>query len=300
MNTRLAGLLLATCLFPASVAAYDTLQRGEGGTTALDIMEMFVGHQGAITDTFVEELFDARVMASMNVPTEHLRVAFYDAETGRRMDRHEIREIIGDEPHDGMVELMFMAEEFVPGSLPMEVSQLVALMDASFLASMRVPAPVDVEFYDARCGPKGQRGGGVSGYTPREPCVPGADGEPRSGETASRERPVAEEPDEATGTWAGLNMTLVERLPLNRMPRDEAGFEERLATFDFDEPAAGLEALPVHMVGRSSAELEADMEEMVASFEARGYELVDMSEVIKELYGDEVLAAYFEIHARRP
>lgn len=176
MRAKLAVLLLAVGLTPVAALAYDTLERGEGGTTALDLMERFAGHRGAVDRDFVGQLFDARVMASMNIPTEHLRVAFYDADTGRRMDRREIRELVGDEPHDGMVELMFVAEDVAPGGLPMEVGQLVALMDASYLSSMRVPAPVDVEFYDVRCGPEGRRGGGVSGHTPREPCEPGAAG----------------------------------------------------------------------------------------------------------------------------
>ncbi len=168
-RTSIAGLLLAAYLLPA--AAYDTLERGEGGATALDIMEMFTIHQGGVDRDFIDRLFGASVMSNMNIPAEHLRVAFYDADTGRRMNRREIRELVGDTPHDGTVELLFMAEGLAPGGLPMEVSQLVALMDASYIASMRRPPPIDVEFYDVRCGPKGRLGGGVSGYTPREPCA---------------------------------------------------------------------------------------------------------------------------------
>ena len=297
MRTRIAGLLLAACLLPSAVAAYDTLERGEGGTTALDIMEMFVGQQGDINEDFIDQLFGARVMASMNIPAAHVRVAFYDAVTGRRMDRHEIRELVGDEPHDGMVELLFMAEDFVPGGLPMEVGQLVALMDASYVSSMRRPPPLDVEFYDARCGPKGRLGGGVSGYTPREPCVPGQEAAP------SRERApaVTEEAAVDAGPWQAIDLSLATRYPISQLPQGEAAMQRRLASHDFPPPVEnGAEAIPVHFSGRSDEELFSQIQEWVAEHTELGYEVIDITNPVKEFYGDEVLVAFVHIHVRKP
>ena len=296
MRSPFAGLLLAVCLLPATAAAYDTLQRGEGGTTAMDIMKMFMDQQDGVNRDFVNRLFGAGVMSSMNIPAEHLRVAFYEADTGRRMDRHAIRELVGDAPHDGMVELMFMADDSAPGGLPMEVGQMVALMDASYLASMRRPPPVDVEFYDVRCGPKGRRGGGVSGYTPREPCLPGE-------RAAPQERPArTPSPGSAAegGPWQEIELWRATRYPMSRLPRSKAAFERRLRSHEFPPPGeAGVEAIPVYFSGRSDEELFGQMEAWLADRTEQGYELVDITVPIKEFYGDEVLVAFLHVYVRK-
>ncbi len=299
MRRPLLAGLLAAHLLPA--AAYDTLERGEGGSTALDVMEMFVGQQGDIDGEFVDQLFGAGVMSNMNIPAEHLRVAVYDAETGQRLNRHEIRELIGDTPHDGMVELMFIAEELAPGGLPMEVSQLVALMDASYIASMRLPPPLDVEFYDVRCGPKGRLGGGVSGYTPREPCAPEGAGAPpeQRAQTPTPSTPV--EPAAEDDRWEEIDLGRATRHPMSELPRDEAAFQHRLQAHNFPPPReAGVEAIPVHISGRSSEELFSQIEAWVNEHTSQGYELLDITEPVKEFYGEEVLVAFFHVHVRRP
>lgn len=302
MRNSLAGLLLAASLLPATTAAYDTLERGEGGITALDILQMFAGHEGGANADFVDQLFGAGVMSNMNIPAEHLRVAFYDADSGRRMSRHEIRELVGDAPHDGMVELIFIAEDIAPGGLPMEVGQLVALMDASYVASMRRPPPIDVEFYDVRCGPQARLGGGVSGHTPREPCTPGQAEGPAE-QQARTPDPAAAPPEAAAqdSPWQEIEIAHATRYPMSRLPRSEAAFQQRLQAHEFPPPAeAGLKALPVYFSGRSDDELFGQMEAWISDHIERGYELLDITDPIKELYGDEVLVAFLHVHVRKP
>lgn len=283
----LAGALTALLLLAPPAAAYDDLQRGEDGPTALDTARLFAGMGSQLDPADIQALFGAGVAQNMRIPAEHLRVAFYDAETGNRLDRHHMRELMGAAPHDGLVEGFFLAEEMAPAGLPMEVPQLVALLDASFLASMRRPPAIDVEFYDQRCGPRGLRGGGVSGRVPDEPCRPES---PATGKTSKAE-PATEAATPDPDGWGRLDLSGTEPRPLARLPRNREAFLRRFQALGL-EPAPETESIPLYIQGRNEAELLQHGRAAITHLEEDGHTIHRYSEEATELYGDEILVVY--------
>ncbi|MGM0411843.1 MAG: hypothetical protein ACQERG_00840 [Pseudomonadota bacterium] len=252
----------------------------------------------------IRALFGAGVARDMRIPAEHLRVAFYDAGTGERLDRHHMRELMGAAPHDGLVEGLFMAEDVAPAGLPMEVPQLVALLDASFLASMRRPPPIDVEFYDQRCGPRGLLGGGISGRVPDEPCRPASSAPAPTQKPATGKTPRAEP---ATGAatpdpdgWGRLDLSGAEPRPLAQLPRSREAFLQRLPALGLEpDPAPEMESIPLYIQGRNEAELRKRGQAAITRLEEDGRTILRYSEEATELYGDEILVVYVYAYARQ-
>jgi hypothetical protein len=295
----LAGALTLLLLLAPPAAAYDDLQRGEGGPTAFDTARLFAGMESQLDQTDIRALFGAGVARDMRIPAEHLRVAFYDAATGERLDRHHMRELMGAAPHDGLVEAFFLAEDLAPDGLPMEVPQLVALLDASFLASMRRPPAIDVEFYDHRCGPRGLRSGGVSGRVPNKPCQPGATAEasaPAPDETPAPETDaLTPDPD----GWGTLNLTRATHRPLDALPRTREAFLERFRTHGLEpSPDPAVESIPLYAQGRTEAGIVEATRNAIAELEADGRTILRYSRDATELYGDEVLVVYVYAYTR--
>lgn len=293
----LAGALTALLLLAPPAAAYDDLQRGEGGPTALDTARLFAGMGSQLDPADIQALFGAGIAQNMRIPAEHLRVAFYDAETGNRLDRHHMRELMGAAPHDGLVESFFLAEEMAPAGLPMEVPQLVALLDASFLASMRRPPAIDVEFYDQRCGPRGLRGGGVSGRVPDEPCRPESSAPASTDKPAPGKAPKAEPASEAATPdpdgWGRLDLSGAEPRPLARLPRNREAFLRRFQALGLEpDPTPNVESIPLYIQGRNEAELLQRGQAAITRLEEDGHTIHRYSEEATELYGDEILVVY--------
>lgn len=130
---------------------------------ALDIIQMFLQNPDDAA-----ALFEGAVTSNMRVPPKYIGVKFYDLRTGREMDRQEIREELGAVRQDGAYELIRIAMQLIPASYELSEETLQDLMDAAFLASMRMPPKyISIEYYDTRVGASG-KGGGVSGRTPVE------------------------------------------------------------------------------------------------------------------------------------
>lgn len=148
-----AGLAVGSPVLAAS-------GQGTSPTTALDL----VGVLSSGGD--YRDILERSLTANTRVEPEHLGVAFYNTETGGRLDRNEIRELMGPVRQDGAYQLMALAVQFSGDSLPYNAEQLELLLDAAFMASMRRPPQhISIEYYDVREGPTGI-GGGVSGRVP--------------------------------------------------------------------------------------------------------------------------------------
>ncbi|MBE0494119.1 MAG: hypothetical protein IBX48_07230 [Thiomicrospira sp.] len=158
-STILTSLILAGSLsVPGLVLATNEPPRH-----ALDIIQMFLQNPDD-----ANALFEGAFTSNMRVPPKYLGVKFYDLRTGREMDRQEIREELGAVRQDGAYELIRIAMQLIPASYDLTEETLQDLMDAAFLASMRMPPKyISIEYYDTRVGASG-KGGGVSGRTPVE------------------------------------------------------------------------------------------------------------------------------------
>ncbi|MFV8834930.1 hypothetical protein ACNSTU_08175 [Aquisalimonas sp. APHAB1-3] len=159
MRKRVMGVCLAATL-GAGVTAVSASGAEDRPLTALGGVELLMS--GADYEVILDHLLTANI----GVEPEHLGIAFHNAETGERLDRQEVRELMGPVRQDGAYELLGLATEFTGGALPYTQAQLELLMDAAFVASMRQPPDhISVEYYDTRTGPTGV-GGGVSGRVP--------------------------------------------------------------------------------------------------------------------------------------
>ncbi|WP_139209270.1 hypothetical protein [Aquisalimonas asiatica] len=233
--------------------------------TALGGVELLIS--GADYATILDHL----LTANTGVEPEHLGIAFHNAATGERLDRQEVRELMGPVRQDGAYEFLSLATEFTGGALPYTQAQLELLMDAAFVASMRQPPDhISVEYYDTRTGPVGV-GGGVSGRVPER-----SEGT-RSNESArvspESYRPATEA--EVIAHFERLNVRVPQRpgyvvLPLMAGAADDDALDAALArqiaraeaAFDvrFEERIAKLidvspEGVPrVSMVGYYTAE----------------------------------------------
>jgi len=296
----LAGALATLLLLGPPAIAYDDLERGEGGPTAFDTARLFAGMGNRLDQADIQALFGAGVTQNMRIPAEHLRVAFYDAETGERLDRHHMRELMGAAPHDGLVEGFFLADDLAPEGLPMAVPQLVALLDASYLASMRRPPAIDVEFYDNRCGPRGLRGGGPSGRVPDEPCQPNATTEPVTPAPDEAPAPEANAATPDPDGWGTLNLSRATQRPMQALPRTREAFLERFRTHGL-EPSADptVESIPLYAQGRTEAGIVEATRKAITKLEADGHTILRYSRDATELYGDELLVVYVYAHTRK-
>lgn len=158
---RMPSLVIAFLVgLAAGSPAFATSPQGVSPATALDLV-------GVLTSGGdYREILERSLTANTRVEPEHLGVAFYNTETGGRLDRNEIRELMGPVRQDGAYQLMALAVQFSGNSLPYNAEQLELLLDAAFMASMRRPPQhISIEYYDVREGPTGI-GGGVSGRVP--------------------------------------------------------------------------------------------------------------------------------------
>ncbi len=290
----LSGLLWLILSTPGW--SYDNLQR-PSGVTAFDLVQRLA--EGGDPSQMWQSLFADGVMANLNIPSDHVRVIFYDAQTGQQLPREHIRQLMGATPHDGMVEMLFIAEEMAGGSLPMEIGQLVALMDASYLASMRRPPAIDVEFYDVRCGPQGLRGGGVSGSRPDQPCEPATRSYGRSTPQAEAGRKSAgasaptQSAPRSSDRW-GLDVSDAVHLPGSQRPSSQRAQLARLQALDL-RPShwQDNETLPVIVTGRDEAELIASGTAVLSEMDRLGLVDVEEGPIHMEIYGEEWLHVYF-------
>lgn len=228
--------------------------------TAIDMAEILMQSQGTLDQDTIVELLTGGITANMRVPPEHLGVAFWNSDTGDRLDRQEIRELVGPVRQDGVLQLLDMAMSMSGGRLVLDTEQLEPLLDAAFMASMRRPPEhISIEYYDRRQGPTGQ-GGGVSGRVPDGPV---ADVEPEP-------VPVPQSP------------TLDEPASL---PDSEAEFLERLNSFGFVlEERPGRYVHPIIFWTREADEMESLFNEQVVMLSELGFEfdgLMD-SEVVED------------------
>lgn len=112
-------------------------------------------------------IFEQAIGAQIGVPPDYADVVFWHNESGEPIPYSEIRNLMGPVRQDGVIEALLFAESLLGDQLPLDVSRLARLMDASYLASMRHPPEhIAVEVYDTRTGPTGDLTGGVSGHTP--------------------------------------------------------------------------------------------------------------------------------------
>lgn len=161
MKSVICSLFFIAVLFLSLPA-----QASERPLTALDIAELLIQNQGQLDDSTVMAILSQGIESNMRVEPEHLGVAFWDSRTGSRVDRQEIRELIGPVRQDGAWQVLDMALSLSGDRLLLDAEQLQLLMDAAFIASMRRPPQhISIEYYDRRQGPTGQ-GGGVSGRVP--------------------------------------------------------------------------------------------------------------------------------------
>lgn len=246
-----AGLVLAL-MWPAAAKA-DTRP-----LTALDMAEILMQSQGTLDQDTIVELLTGGVTANMRVPPEHLGVAFWNSQTGARLDRQEIRELMGPVRQDGALQLLDIALSMSGDRLVLDGEQLELLLDAAFMASMRRPPEhISIEYYDRRQGPTGQ-GGGVSGRVP-DPPAGGVESE------SVPQSPTAGEPES--------------------LPASEAEFLARLNSFGFAlEERPGRYLFPIVFWTREAEEMESLFAEQVAELSAMGFEfdgLMD-SEVVAD------------------
>ena len=163
MNRIILSLMLCALLLAASD------HNANPRPTAFDVARILTESGGSINEETINRLFEGAFEANMRIPPAHMGVVFFDRRTGRELEHQKVRELIGPVRQDGTEELLRMAASIAGDRLPLEVDQLILLMDAAFIASMRVPPDhIDIEFYDRRHGPSGQPGGGVSGRVPDE------------------------------------------------------------------------------------------------------------------------------------
>jgi hypothetical protein len=137
--------------------------------TAFDAAEILSKNGGQLSHAAIKQIFSTAFGANMRIPPEHLGVIFFNRRTGKELDHAQVRELLGPVRQDGARELIEMAASLTDDQLPMEPDQLSLLLDAAFIASMRVPPKhIDIEFYDRRHGPTGKPDGGMSGRVPDE------------------------------------------------------------------------------------------------------------------------------------
>lgn len=161
MKSVICSLFLATSLF-----ANAPLQASDQPLTALDMAQILMQNQGRLDDSTVMALLSQGIESNIRVEPEHLGVAFWNSDTGNRLNPQEIRELIGPVRQDGAWQVLDMALSLGGDRLLLDQEQLRLLMDAAFMASMRQPPQhISIEYYDRREGPTGE-GGGVSGSVP--------------------------------------------------------------------------------------------------------------------------------------
>ncbi|GLR63798.1 hypothetical protein [Marinospirillum insulare] len=140
--------------------------------TPLDMMQLMSNYlSGSVTS---EQIFEMGVESNMRIPMQHLRVHFVDSRSGKEMPRSDIDQILGQARQDWSYDLIRQTiGTFAPaGSSP---EQIIDLFNASALASMRIPPDyIQIEYYDARLGARGDAEGGVSGSIPNKTHTPQA------------------------------------------------------------------------------------------------------------------------------
>lgn len=162
-----------------------------------------------------QEILERLLFANTRVEPEYLGVAFHNSDTGARLDRQEIRELMGPVRQDGSYQLLAMAVEFSGHQLPYTREQLELLLDAAFMASMRrPPSHISIEYYDTRTGPTGV-GGGVSGRVPESSPAASSQTEPEQAPQPSAEVATA---DYMPNTEEGIK-ALFERLNISATKR---------------------------------------------------------------------------------
>ncbi|SFX07169.1 hypothetical protein [Marinospirillum alkaliphilum] len=169
--TNTSRILFTSLLLTGSLLLTSPAMHAQSPVSAqpnlLDPARLLMQSGSALSAEDIEQLFATGVTANMGVPPEYLGVRFSDRRTGQDIPPGVIRELMGAARQDGAIELLLIAEMLVGDRLPMPVEQIITLMDAAYLASMRNPPPyIDIEYYDLRTGPTGQPGDGVSGSTP--------------------------------------------------------------------------------------------------------------------------------------
>lgn len=243
-------------LLSASLLLSSSAMAQQPPRTALDLAQILIQHSGPVDDQLVMELLTGGIEANMRVPPEHLGVAFWNRQTGERLDRQEIRELIGPVRQDGALQLITMAVELSGGRLALDAEQLELLMDAAFVASLRrPPAHLDVEYYDRRQGPTGQ-GGGVSG---RVPETSSSDSAQSSAPATPSQSPRPQRPES--------------------LPPTKQAMLEKLASLDFTlEPTSGHFLFPLVVWAQGADQLEATLKDEINALENLGSQFVGLTD----------------------
>lgn len=253
---RLAFLWLPVVL-AAGATPVPSVASPQGFGTALDGMELLASGASA------EEMLEHLLGANIGVEPEYLGVAFHNTETGGRLDRGEIRELMGPIRQDGGYQLLAMAVALGDGRLPYTESQLQLLLDAAFIASMRQPpSHISIEFFDVRQGPTGV-GGGVSGRVPERSPDPGP------GTDASVADSV-ETPDAVS--------------PLEYVPATDAAILAHLERLGVSVPKReGKVVLPLLAGAASADDLDTALDREIARYERElGVQLVESIATLRD------------------
>lgn len=267
--------LLASFLMILLLAWNPLAQASTQPATALDLAALFMQNQGQIDSDSITELLTGGITSNLRVPPEHLGVAFWNQQTGARLDRQEIRELMGPVRQEGAFQLLEMAISLGGDRLPFDQEQLELLMEASFLASMRRPPQhIDIEYYDRRQGPEGQ-GGGVSGRVPEQT-------------TGSRPQPKEAQPPASS------------REPKN-LPDSEETLVKQLAALGFRlEPKDDLTLFPLLVWAQDANELEGLLKQDLTELHDLGLSYVQLADEPRiERQGDWMLlyaVAHFQIN----